>query len=316
MDKGDKTGRVLDIYTRLISGYVVNKAELAMEFNVNERSITRDIDDIRAYLSDQAVAGSYFGDVIYDRAEKGYRLDRLYHMRLTNSEILAICKILLDSRAFTKRQMKEIIGKLIENGVPKSHQKAVTELVKNEEYHYVELSHKNEFLDKLWKIGDAILKKNYLEIGYYRLDKNETVKRRIKPAAIMFNEFYFYLAAFIEDKELEEKFDLEHSLPTIYRIDRIKTLKVTEDSFAKSKMSRFEEGEFRKRMQFMYGGKLQRLQFDYVGNDIVAVLDRLPTAKIIDKKDGIYKISAEVYGDGVKIWLKGWEEDIKNVVFR
>ena len=33
-------------------------------------------------------------------------------MRLTNSEVLALCKILLDSRAFTKHEMVE----MLENG--------------------------------------------------------------------------------------------------------------------------------------------------------------------------------------------------------
>lgn len=48
--------------------------------------------------------------------------------------------------------------------------------------------------------------------------------------------------------------------------------------------NRFEEGEFRKRIQFMYGGKLQNITFMYYGSDVDSVLDRLPTAKILEKK--------------------------------
>ena len=44
------------------------------------------------------------GEVIYDRREKGYRLDQIDNMKFTNSELLAICKILLDGRAFTKKR--------------------------------------------------------------------------------------------------------------------------------------------------------------------------------------------------------------------
>ena len=44
---------------------------------------------------------------------------------------------------------------------------------------------------------------------------------------------------------------------TIYRIDWIKERKVLEEKFYIPYHSRFEEGEFRKRVQFMYGGKLQ-----------------------------------------------------------
>ena len=45
MEAVDKIERVLGLYTKLISGAVVNKAEEATNYNVNERSIQRDIDD-------------------------------------------------------------------------------------------------------------------------------------------------------------------------------------------------------------------------------------------------------------------------------
>ena len=48
--KGDKICRVLQIYSKLMEGYTVNKAEEAQKYGVNERSIQRDIDDIRNYL--------------------------------------------------------------------------------------------------------------------------------------------------------------------------------------------------------------------------------------------------------------------------
>ena len=51
---GDKTGRILSIYTKLMNGDVVNKASEAHRYGVNERSIQRDIDDIRNFLSEDA----------------------------------------------------------------------------------------------------------------------------------------------------------------------------------------------------------------------------------------------------------------------
>ena len=44
----DKIKRVLDIYTRLTNGDIIDKSALAVEYNVNERSIQRDIEDILA----------------------------------------------------------------------------------------------------------------------------------------------------------------------------------------------------------------------------------------------------------------------------
>ena len=48
--KSDKIARILGIYTKLMNGGIVNKAEEARQYGVNERSIQRDIDDIREYF--------------------------------------------------------------------------------------------------------------------------------------------------------------------------------------------------------------------------------------------------------------------------
>lgn len=57
MDKlsHSKITRILDIYGKLNNGHLIIKAEEAKRYAVNERSIQRDIDDIRNYLSDIAL---------------------------------------------------------------------------------------------------------------------------------------------------------------------------------------------------------------------------------------------------------------------
>lgn len=100
--KCDKIERVLGIYTKLMNGYLVSKAEEAVNYGDNERSIQRDIDDIRNYLEADAERVGCINSIIYDRIGKGYRLEQIYKMKFSNSEVLALCKILLDSRVFTK----------------------------------------------------------------------------------------------------------------------------------------------------------------------------------------------------------------------
>lgn len=99
MDRG-KIDRVLSIYTKLMGGYLVNKAEEAQKYGVNERTIQRDIDDIRNFMESNVENAGIINSIIYSRAEKGYRIEQIYQLKLTNAEVLAICKILLDSRAF------------------------------------------------------------------------------------------------------------------------------------------------------------------------------------------------------------------------
>ena len=310
--KGDKIGRVLQIYAKLSDGYVVNRSEEARRYRVNERSIQRDIDDIRSFLDTDSVRTGNMNSIVYDRRHKGYRLETLYNLKLKNSEVLALCKILLDSRAFTKNEMTGMLDKLINCCVPKSNQKLVRDLIGNEEFHYVEPRHKSEFIDKMWDIGQAVRGSRYIEIEYLRMKDKELVRRKVKPVAIMFSEYYFYLTAFIDDDAVKKDFDvLDDSFPTIYRIDRIRSFRVREERFHIPYGSRFEEGEFRKRVQFMYGGKLQKVKFKYSGLDIDAVLDRLPTARILDEEDGVYTVSAEVFGKGIDMWLRSQGENIK-----
>lgn len=52
-NKHSKNSRTLSMYVRLCAGKRINKAEEANRFGVDERSIQRDIDDIRAFLEDQ-----------------------------------------------------------------------------------------------------------------------------------------------------------------------------------------------------------------------------------------------------------------------
>ena len=311
-EKKRKMDRVLDLYTKLLSGAMINKEEEAKAYGVNERSIQRDIDDIRSYLETAGMNTGQMNTVIYDRNCHGYCLEKDSRLMLKNSEILAVCKILLDSRAFTREEMTDIVDRMVACCVPADNRKLVEDLVRNEEFHYVEPRHKTDFLDTMWEIGQAIRDCRYIEVDYFRTKDKSVVKRKLEPVAIMFSEFYFYLTAFIDDEEVKKDFDvLNDSFPTIYRIDRIRKLKVLDEHFRIPYKNRFEEGEFRKRIQFMYGGKLRKIKFQYFGDSIEAVLDRLPTAEVLGEKDGVYTVSAEVFGDGIDMWIRSQGERVE-----
>lgn len=313
MDNG-KVDRTLGIYTRLMGGYIVSKIAEAQRYGVNERTIQRDIDDIRNFLETEVENSGIINSIIYDRYEKGYKLEQVYQLKLSNSEILAICKILLESRAFSKIEMQEMLDKLISCCVPKRNQKIVKELIANEEFHYVEPRHQSQFLDTLWDIGQAIRNCNYIEVDYERIKDKKIVNRKLKPLAIMFSEYYFYVTAFIDDEEVKKDFDvINDSFPTIYRVDRIQKLKICNEKFHIPYSSRFEEGEFRKRVQFMYGGKLKKVKFRYKGCDTDAILDKLPTAVVkSEDEDGII-LEAEVFGDGIDMWIRSQGEMIEMI---
>ncbi len=299
-----KTDRVLKIYSRLVNGDTLRKRELAQQFHVTERSVQRDMESLRCFFTEQGLPQ----DIVYDRAAKGYRLEAPSRPVLNNSEILAVCKILVESRSMRRDELFPILDKLIACCVPESSKKAVTELLANEKYHYIEPHHGTPILNGLWEISQAVKNHQMMEIEYERLKEPKLVHRRVQPVGIMFSEYYFYLTAFLEEKShFENPDDL---FPTIYRIDRIKSFHVLDEHFKVPYKERFQEGEFRKRVQFMYGGKLERIRFKYTGPSIEAVLDRLPTAEIIERDDEGWTVEAEVFGKGIEMWLKGQGDNI------
>lgn len=302
-----KSARLLSIYARLLSGQTLGKAELAVEYNVTTRSIQRDIESLRYFLADQGLAQ----DVVFDRTARGYRLANIIPKGLSNSEILAVCKILLESRSMCKDEMLPILDKLIDCAVPKESQKAVKALIANEQRHYIEPHHHQPILNGLWELGQAVRNRQIIQIEYERMKEPRLVSRRVQSAGIMFSEYYFYLTAFLEKRENFET--PEDLFPTIYRIDRIRSFQVLNEHFQLPYRDRFEEGEFRKRVQFMYGGKLETIRFRYTGPSLEAVLDRLPTAQVISQDEEGWTISAVVFGKGIDMWLRSQGDYVKDV---
>lgn len=289
-DGENKGQRLLGIFDRLSRGETISKEALAREYGVTEKSIQRDIDDIRSYLAGDRDEGA--ADICYDRQAKGYRLVEEESRCLTRKEILAMAKILLESRAFAKEELHTILDKLIE-ACPQSGRQVVEDLVRNEAFCYVPPRHGGKLLDALWDISLFIKNREIIRFRYKRQDGTEK-EHTAKPVALLFSEFYFYLVAYKEE---------ETEFPTIFRVDRIETMEKTGDHFQVPYQDRFKDGEFRKRVQFMYPGVLRRVTFNYSGPSVEAVLDRLPTARILSHKDDVYTLTAEAYGKGLDMWL-------------
>ena len=301
-ESSGKYSRILDLYNRLLAGEVLNKNSLAIEYGVNPRSIQRDIDDIREFFSNRMISGSDLTEIRYDRSAKGYRLVNLKTTTLTNAELFAVTKILFESRALNKDEMKRLVNKLVDACLPPGERKKMRELTGNELFHYVEPRHQKPLIEAVWELGGAVYCHKLVHLEYQKTNGIIT-HAVVKPVGIMCSEYYFYLIAYIGERD--KKYP---GYPTVYRIDRIREFKVTEETFAIPYKDRFEEGEFRKRIPFMYTGKLHKTSFTYHGPDINAVLDRLPTAVAKQQEDGSFLVTAEVYGEkGLEMWMKGQE---------
>ena len=95
----------------------------------------------------------------------------------------------------------------------------------------------------MWQLGEAIQQHRYVTITYGRIKDRKVVERRLKPLALLFSEYYFYLIAFIDDSKIQKIYESARDMtPTIYRLDRIKNLTVEKDLFRIPYNRRFQEG--------------------------------------------------------------------------
>lgn len=290
--------RLLTLFDKLKSGKFFRKSDEATRFNVSEKTIQRDIDDIREYLGIE-YPGSYLD---FNRKEKYYFINRQKPKYISSQELLAIVKILMDSRAFPKEEMHQIIDRLLDLSV-NENKKLIESIISNEKYLYESLQNGKSIFETLWELGKSIDTKNVIQVSYKKENEDLAKTKMLKPVGLIFSEFYFYLIAYEANEDLD--------FPKTYRVDRIEDITILTTKFKVPYSDRFQEGEFKKRVQFMYSGELLHIKFRYTGWSPQAILDRLPTAKIIQQDvTGVY-FTAEVFGEGIKMWLLSQAEYIE-----
>jgi len=286
----DKSIRILGLYESLNRGKIIKKSYVAKKYGVDEKTIQRDIGDLKKYFEKINV-----GDEIkYNREAGGYKLYTIEDRFFKSEEIMAITKVLLESRAFSKKQINTLIHKCLKFCIPKKR-KHIEEIIKNEKFHYVPAKEDENLINKIWEISESIKDQKIIKINYKKENDDKAVERKLRPQGVVFSEYYFYLVAYIHGKD--------YKYPTIYRLDRIVNIKTVNEKFRILNENRFEEGEFRKRVQFMTTGKLIKIRFRFWGKSVEAVLDRLPTARIITQDEKGTVIEAEVFGKGIIMWL-------------
>jgi len=303
--KQENKGRTLEIFFRAMRGEDLSPAKLAESYGISTKSITRSINEIKDFLAENRELAGH-AEFVYSYANKAYRL--FFDEFFSDKELFAIAKVIIGSRAFSEEDISLIVSKL-KRFVSVGDRKKLDEIIRRELYHYSEIKHDCEnVISTLWQLVSVINDKKEITISYFKVDRTLSEKR-IQPVSLMFSEYYFYLIAYYPDKYDE---------PRYFRVDRITSIVEHRKRFSEEHMPGFDEGELRRRVgqppsfdegelrrksQYMFFGKLRRIRFWYSGPSLQAVLDKLPTAKIIESKRSDYLLEAEVYGDGIKMFL-------------
>lgn len=287
-----KQYRILEIFFRALRGEDISVQKLANEYGVSSKSISRSIAELKAFLADnRELVGNT--ELEYSYKDKCYRL--FMDEFLSSKELFALVEVMIGARAFSRDELLTMMNKLkrFTTGDDKTK---LTALIRKELYHYPEVKHDCESVqDRLWQVINCITEKKEISIEYYRMDR-KWVTHRLRPASVMFTDYYFYLIAFMCEGNTEK--------PYYFRLDRIKNITEHRKSSAHTPAPEFDEGLLRKRSLFMWPGELRTIRFEFSGPSVQAVLDKLPTARIIDRLgNNSYLIEAQTYGDGIKMWL-------------
>ena len=306
--RNSRLDRILYIQQVLVQGGVLNKQQTADRFGVSEKPSSATLTPCAIILQTASRAGRSY--------TTPQRAAICWMIRFPASSPAArfwqCARSCWKAALWSRRRCSRILDKLILACTPLDRLNQVKDLISNERFHYVEPQHGRKFIESLWEIGTAIENHNVMEITYCRTHDGETRVRTIEPVGILFSEYYFYLAAFIEGIDKDKHFrNPQDNSPTIYRIDRIQNYKTLERHFAQRYTDRFQEGEMRKRIQFMYGGELQTIRFEYTGPSLESVLDRLPTAKVLQVTEKGWIVEAEVFGTGIDMWVRSQGDYIK-----
>ena len=288
---GEKQERLLEIFFRGLHGEDISVRGLANEYGVSTKSITRNLNDLKNFLAEHRELVGHT-ELEYSHQDKCYRL--YMDEFLTNKELFTLVKVLIGVRALSKLELLAIISKLKKLTTPEDRPK-MDSLIRKEVYHYSEIHHDCDSVqDNLWQLMECINRHREISIDYYKMDRSY-VTHRLRPASLMFSDYYFYLIAF--------KTDDEEKKPLYFRVDRIKHITEHRKKFTDNEAPEFDEGLLRRRSLLMWPGRLRTIRFEFTGPSVQAVLDKLPTARIIEREGRKYTLEAEVYGDGIKMWL-------------
>lgn len=312
--------RTLYIYSRLAAGKPVSKQEMADRFGVSERTIQRDFREIREQLENDRPECGLDRTLVFHQEDGTVTIEPPIVASFTSSEAYAIAKILFESRSLSKKELYVLLDKLEQCCYPMADRRRMHELILNEKALYVEPRHHQDLIHRIWELGTLVAQQQVVSLTYRRHSDGRTVVRLLKPVGILTDTFYFYLLAYFDDQdENATRKEIKQKFPIAYRLDRIMACVPVVRRFTAPYAKRFKEGEFRKRTQFMFLGDLTEVTFWCAAQALEAVLDRLPTARVV-KEDGDGKgatVTAEVYGEqGVSMWLKSEGDLVKKVKFK
>jgi len=151
--------------------------------------------------------------------------------------------------------------------------------------------------DSIDRISEATIHRKIIEIDYFTMSRKEKTHRKVAPYKIWFFDGAFYLVGNCGLRE-----DIR-----IFALDRIKSLKLTDETFEMP--DDFKVEDFMQTSFGVFHGKPQNVKIRFAAEVAGYISEKIwhKTQKIQSQKDGSLIFEARVAGtDEIKFWLMTW----------
>ncbi|CAH0418355.1 WYL domain-containing protein [Periweissella ghanensis] len=287
MTTGDSK-RLLDLLLKLLAGEKIGRDAWLESNHLKLRTVQNDFKDIAIAIGDDNPRYAVV------RANKTIAITR--KAAINEKHILAICKILLASRAFTKLEKDALITSMLALGAAENTQ-LIKHSLANETNDYKPVHHGKNLLDLIWQFNTWIEARQVLSFDYERMDHTNKADTAL-PIGLFFDTYYFYI---IMQREQAGK-----NFQAFYRIDRFNNIRTNNRVKIShpASLNTLEENKIRKTNNLMQLGHSTPIEFDFTGNP-EAALDKFPDAQITDKKvtNGVHIKIPNANQNGAMMWF-------------
>jgi len=275
--------RIIDITMHLLQGEKFDSEDAAHLYDVNKRTVYRDLQVIR----ENPIFNANY-QIEFDPVQKKHFVTG--DGQINTKEILAIIQIIMGSRALSKPEVTEIVEHLRKLMITKDQSK-VDKLLKLD---YVPVKTNGKLLDYIADFTRLIESRTEVEFTYQGSMPNSDTHRLRHgvPMSLYFSNFYFYVLMFSQAKGAR-----------VCRLDRILSYKELESSVNVPR-EKWEDGtSVRKYTYLLNGGRKSYFKIKYWGYPWTA-LDKLPNSKLVSREsDGSVIIEGYLHSQGLKHWL-------------
>lgn len=277
-----KNPRILQIYTMLLRGESISKEKLAREYEVSEKSIQRDIEDLRDFLEETLPGVS----LRYSGKKRQYALVNTAGSQPEPEQLLLVAELLLQSGVLPREETFALLDKLSLFCRDSHGQQLLQNRVERGRLQYRTRSRRTGQLQLLWQLEDAIQQRCLVRLRY----ESDQRQMEVWPQAVLVRAGLLYLAAFPKE---------EQTKLLLCRLDRLAGAELLPAENCPVEELQLD------RVPFSTGGELYRVRFRYWSDNLQPIHIWLPGAQLRRLPDGQgWEVCVEVYGRQIASWLR------------